>query len=103
MGESDVILIREDIREVKKAVGELTATMADLRVQVAGSYVAKEDFLKSQELSEARIVKLYDRIDTHEREDKADRWRMAGLVAALAGVIVSIGQWVIGLVRGGNS
>lgn len=103
MGESDVAVIREDLREVKKALAELTASVADLRVQVAGGYVAKEDFLKFQEFSEARIDKLHDRIETHEREEKADRWKMAGLVATVTGIVLSIVQWVVNLYRGGGN
>lgn len=102
MGESDVQVIREDLREVKKAIAELTASVADLRVQVAGNYVTRDDFTKCQDCAEQRIVKLHDRIDTHEREEKADRWKLAGLAATITGIVLSIVQWVVSLYRGGK-
>ncbi|ABO51101.1 hypothetical protein Dred_2591 [Desulforamulus reducens MI-1] len=102
MGESDVQSIREDLREVKKALSELTAAMADLRVQVAGNYVTKVDFLKCQECAEKRIVKLHDRIEQHELQDKADRWKLAGLVATVTGIVLSVIQWIASLYRSGG-
>ncbi|MFZ5687864.1 MAG: hypothetical protein ACOY9Y_06690 [Bacillota bacterium] len=104
MGESDVQSIRQDIGEVKQALSDLNKSVTDLRVLVAGNYVTKEDFLKFQEASELRIVRLNERIEEHEKEEKADRWKLAGLAATVTGIIVSVVQWVVGLARdGGNS
>ncbi|WP_072917375.1 hypothetical protein [Desulforamulus aeronauticus] len=102
MGENDVAVIREDLREVKKSLAELTAGMADLRVQVAGNYVTKADFLKCQDCAETRIVKLHDKIENHVKDEKADRWKLAGLVATVTGIALSIIQWVVSLLRGGG-
>ncbi|MEG6521187.1 hypothetical protein [Desulfotomaculum sp. 1211_IL3151] len=102
MGEADVLAIQQSLNRVETVLTDLTKAVNDLRVTVARDYVTKEDFLKFQEQSEFRIVKLHEKIEDHVKEDKADRWKLAGLVATITGIVLSIIQGVIRMVRGGG-
>jgi len=63
VGENDVTVISQGLVEVHKKLDNLSDSLSDLRVLIAGEYVRKEDFQKCQECAEARIVKLHTKID----------------------------------------
>ena len=102
MGESDVQVIRQDLGEVKRSLADLSEAVADLRVLVAGNYVTRGDFGECQKNAEARVVKLHERIDKHEESEKADRYKLAGLVFTISAFVFGVIQWVVSLAEGGG-
>lgn len=114
MGDGDVLIIKEGLNEVKAALTDLTKAVNDFRVVVARDYVPKDDFEKCKECAETRIVELHRKIDgnakdaqkaleDHEKEERASWWKMAGLAAAITGIVLSAIQWVFSLIRGGGN
>ena len=92
-----------DIQRLEGKIDTVMDAIADLRVLVAGNYVTKTDLLEYQKIEEARIVALHKKIDDNKTEEKADRWKMAALVATIVGIIVAAGQWITEILRGGGA
>ena len=63
MGENDVTVIRQGLGEVHKKLDDLSDSVSDLRVLIAGEYVRKDDFQKCQDCAESRIVALHKKVD----------------------------------------
>ncbi|TEB13350.1 hypothetical protein [Pelotomaculum propionicicum] len=102
MGEGDVLSIRQDLSEVKKTLDGINAAVADLRVLVAGEYVKRVDCDECKKCSEERIVRLYDKLDEHRKEEAANRWKMAGIAATLTAALISLAQWLHSIFKGGG-
>jgi len=92
-----------DIQRLEGKIDTVMDAIADLRVLVAGNYVTKTDLLEYQKIEEARIVALHKKIDDNKTEEKADRWKMAALVATIVGIIVAAGQWITEMLRGSGA
>lgn len=103
MGENDVQVIREDLVEVKRSLTDLSDAVADLRVLVAGNYVTKADFHECQKCAEARVIELHKKIENHVKEEKADRWKLAALMATVTGIVFGVIQWVVNLFQGSGT
>ena len=95
----EVKLIRKDLGEVKDSIVGLTQAIADLRVLVAGEYVKKTDFGECKKNCEERIIRVHDKIDRHEKEETSNAFKLAGLVFTVAALVFGIIQWVVSLAR----
>ncbi|MEG6615405.1 hypothetical protein V6C27_03035 [Peptococcaceae bacterium 1198_IL3148] len=90
MGESDVQRLYKAIDKLQKTVDEVKKELSDTKVLLAGTYVTREEFDK-------RITALDNKVENHEKEDRANRFKFAGIVATATGIIVSVIQWMVGL------
>jgi t-SNARE complex subunit (syntaxin) len=113
VGDNDILIIKEGLTRVEAALTDLTKAVNDFRVLVAKDYVRKDDFDKFQDVSEARVVTLHKKVDDnaketqkalgdHAKEERANRWKFAGVVATVTGIIVTVIQWIVSLARGGG-
>jgi hypothetical protein len=93
----DVQAIREDLVEVKQSIGELTKAVTDLRVLVAGNYITKAEFTEHQKIEEARVVALHNKIDNHEKSERAERWKIFGAAMTVAAFVFGVIQWIVSL------
>jgi hypothetical protein len=103
LGEGDVLSIRQDLSEVKKSLAGINDAVANLRVLVAGEYVKRADCDECKKCSEDRIVRLYDKFDDHKKEEAANRWKLAGIVATLTASAISLAQWIYSIFTKGGS
>lgn len=99
MGENDVRDIREDLAEVKQSLGELARAVTDLRVLVAGNYVTKAEFSEHLKTDEARVVALHNKIEGHEKNERAERWKIFGAAMTVAAFVFGVIQWIAGLFK----
>lgn len=103
MGEVDVRSIMDGLAEVKTLLRDQGKALGDLQVLVAGNYVTKTDFQEYQKIEEARVVALHQKIDAHEKAERAERWKVVGAALAISTFVFGIIQWVVGLFRGGHA
>lgn len=100
LGEGDVLSIRQDLSEVKKSLAGINDAVANLRVLVAGEYVKRADCDECKKCSEDRIVRIYDKLEEHKKEESANRWKLAGIVATLTATLISLAQWIYNILSG---
>lgn len=52
MEDSEVLMIKADVSEIKEAVKDVSAVVNDMRVLLAGNYITKQDFEEYKRLTE---------------------------------------------------
>jgi len=102
LGDSDVQGLKDGVEKLAVKIDTVVDVIADLRVLVAGEYVRKDDFDACSKTCEDRIVRVYDKLEEHKKEEAVNRWKLAGMAASLAAVAFSFVQWLFGIV-GGNT
>jgi len=89
-------------REIKRCLNELT-------VELAKNYVTKQEFKEFTEGSEARIVRIHERLDTDARQRKKDEhsqreFFVKVIVAVFSGgaLAFAVISWLVDYFRNGG-
>ncbi len=75
-------------REMKKCLNELAK-------KLAGHYVTRSEFHSYCETAEKRAVRLHHRLDEFNREQKANLWKIIGMVFPAGALMFAIVQWLV--------
>lgn len=89
-----VEISENDVTSIKEALVRIEQSLTEFRVLVAGNYVPKVDFNDHLKTEEARVVALHKKIDDHQKEERADRWKMIGAVLAASSFVSGLIQWI---------
>lgn len=103
MGDSDVYGLKDDVKKLDMKIDTVFDAIADLRVLVAGEYIRKDDFYVCRKTCEDRIIRVYDKVEEHKKEEAANRWKLAGLTASFVAVFLTAARWIFDLFTGGKN
>jgi len=93
---NDVQVLKDGVKKLGTKLDTVVDAIADLRVLVAGEYVKKTDFDEHKKQEEDRIVRVYAKIE----EETANQWKLAGLTASIAAVLLTAGRWLCDILKG---
>ena len=102
LGDNDVQALNAGVEKLGVKLDTVVDAIADLRVLVAGEYTKKVDFDEHKKQEEDRIVRVYDKIEEHKKEEAANRWKLAGLTASIVTILLTASRWAYDLLKGGS-
>ena len=73
---------------------DIKSCMNELAVNLAKNYVTKKEFGDYCASSEMRTVRLHERLDEIQREQKASLWRVIGYVFPAGALVFGVIQWL---------
>lgn len=83
-----------DVSSIKESLVRIEQSLTEFRVLVAGNYVPKADFNDHLKTDEARVVSLHTKIEDHQKEERADRWKMVMAALGISSFVFGIIQWI---------
>ena len=102
LGGNDIQTLKDGVEKLGAKLDTVVDAIADLRVLVAGEYVKKTDFNEHKKQEEDWIVRVYDKIEEHKKEESAIRWKLAGFTVTITTLSLTVSRWIYDFLKGGN-
>ena len=88
----------EEMKASRECQAELKKNISQILINLAGSYVTKQDFTEHKSASEERIKRVHERLDEILREQKHALWKVITLMVPIMTAVIAFMQWIFSII-----